>query len=64
MATKNDAMILVLQDKIAKKKGNITNPGKFVPVTTCIFNLYGEKVNILVITSPGIYGFFINSFAC
>lgn len=46
MATKNDAMILVLQDKIAKKKDKITNPGKFVPVTTCIFNLYGEKVNI------------------
>lgn len=46
MATKNDAMILILKDKIAKKKENITNPGKFVPVTTCIFTLYGEKVNI------------------
>ena len=46
MATKNDNTILVLKDKLKKKRAELGTEPKFTPVTTCVFTLYGEKVNI------------------
>lgn len=46
MATKNDNTILLLKDKIAQKRKELGPEPKFTPETTCIFNLYGDKVNI------------------
>lgn len=44
MATQNDALIMVLKNKIEKKK--LGSKVKFEPKTTCIIELFGEKVNI------------------
>lgn len=46
MATKNDNTILLLKDKAKKKRAELGTEPKFTPVTTCVFTLYGEKVNI------------------
>lgn len=46
MATKNDNTILLLKEKARKKRAELGAEPKFAPVTTCVFTLYGEKVNI------------------
>ena len=46
VATQNDALIMVLKNKIEKKKEKLGSKIKFEPRTTCIIELFGEKVNI------------------
>lgn len=46
VATQNDALIMVLKDKIEKKKKKLGSKVKFEPKTTCIIELFGEKINI------------------
>lgn len=46
MTQKNDERILELKKQIADKKENLGKEKRFVPVTTCILELFGSKINL------------------
>lgn len=49
--SKNDDRILVLKKQIEEKKKDLGKQPRFSPVTTCIFNYNGNRVNIHTLTS-------------
>lgn len=51
MATKNDNRILELKKQIEEKKKELGKQPRFSPVTTCLFNRNGGRVNIHTLTS-------------
>lgn len=51
MATKNDERILELKKQIEEKKKELGKQPRFSPVTTCMFNHQGNRVNIHALTS-------------
>lgn len=51
MATKNDERILELKKQIDEKKNELGKQPRFSPVTTCMFNHQGNRVNIHALTS-------------
>ena len=51
MAVKNDERILELKKQIEEKKSKLGKQPRFSPVTTCIFNREGCRVNIHTLTS-------------
>ena len=51
MATKNDERILELKKQIKEKKKELGKQPRFSPVTTCMFNHQGNRVNIHTLTS-------------
>ena len=51
MATKNDERILELKKQIEAKKNELGKQPRFTPVTTCLFNREGCRVNIHTLTS-------------
>lgn len=51
MAQKNDDRILVLKKQIEEKKKELGKQPRFSPVTTCMFNYNGNRVNIHTLTS-------------
>ena len=51
MAAKNDDRILVLKKQIEEKKKDLGKQPRFSPVTTCMFNYNGNRVNIHTLTS-------------
>ena len=51
MATKNDERIIELKKQIEEKKKELGKQPRFSPVTTCLFNRAGERVNIHTLTS-------------
>lgn len=51
MAAKNDDRILVLKKQIEDKKKDLGKQPRFSPVTTCMFNYNGNRVNIHTLTS-------------
>lgn len=46
MAQKNDERILELKKQIADKKEKLGKEKRFAPVTTCILDLFGNKINL------------------
>lgn len=51
MAIKNDERILELKKQIEEKKNELGKQPRFTPVTTCLFNREGCRVNIHTLTS-------------
>lgn len=51
MAVKNDERILELKKQIEEKKNELGKQPRFTPVTTCLFNREGCRVNIHTLTS-------------
>lgn len=51
MAIKNDERILELKKQIDEKKKELGKQPRFSPVTTCMFNYQGNRVNIHALTS-------------
>lgn len=51
MATKNDERILMLKKQIEDKKKELGKQPRFSPVTTCMFNYQGNRINIHALTS-------------
>lgn len=51
MAAKNDERILMLKKQIEEKKNELGKQPRFSPITTCLFNYNGNKVNIHALTS-------------
>lgn len=51
MATKNDERILELKKQIDAKKQELGKQPRFSPVTTCMFNHHGNRINIHALTS-------------
>jgi hypothetical protein len=51
MAQKNDERILVLKKQIEDEKKELGKQPRFCPVTTCMFNYEGNRVNIHTLTS-------------
>lgn len=51
MTQKNDERILELKKQIADKKENLGKEKRFVPVTTCMLELFGREINLHTITS-------------
>ena len=49
--SKNDDRILVLKKQIEDKKKELGKQPRFSPVTTCMFNYNGNRVNIHTLTS-------------
>lgn len=49
--SKNDDRILVLKKQIEEKKKELGKQPRFSPVTTCMFNYDGNRVNIHTLTS-------------
>ena len=48
---KNDDRILVLKKQIEEKKKELGKQPRFSPVTTCMFNYNGNRINIHTLTS-------------
>ena len=46
MAIKNDERILVLREQIEKKKKTLGKQPRFSPVTTCLIDYNGERINL------------------
>lgn len=46
MAQKNDERILELKKQIADKKEKLGKEKRFAPVTTCVLELFGSKINL------------------
>lgn len=46
MATKNDERILMLKEQIEEKKKELGKQPRFSPITTCLFDYNGNKINI------------------
>ena len=46
MATKNDERILTLKAQIEEKKKELGKQPRFSPITTCLFDYNGNKINI------------------
>ena len=46
MATKNDERILTLKKQIEEKKNELGKQPRFSPITTCLFDYNGNKINI------------------
>lgn len=51
MAIKNDERILELKKQIDEKKKELGKQPRFSPVTTCILNHQGNRINIHALTS-------------
>ena len=51
MAIKNDERILELKKQIEEKKNELGKQPRFTPVTTCLFDREGCRVNIHTLTS-------------
>lgn len=51
MAAKNDERIIELKKQIEEKKEALGKQPRFSPVTTCLFNRDGHRVNIHALTS-------------
>lgn len=51
MAAKNDERILELKKQIEEKKKELGKQPRFSPVTTCMFNHNGNRINIHTLTS-------------
>ena len=51
MATKNDERILMLKEQIEEKKKELGKQPRFSPITTCLFDREGCRVNIHTLTS-------------
>lgn len=51
MAVKNDERILELKKQIEEQKNKLGKQPRFAPVTTCLFNREGLRVNIHTLTS-------------
>ena len=51
MAVKNDERILELKKQIEEKKKELGKQPRFSPVTTCMFNYQGNRINIHTLTS-------------
>ena len=51
MATKNDERILILKEQIEDKKKELGKQPRFSPITTCLFDREGCRVNIHTLTS-------------
>ena len=51
MAIKNDERILELKEQIDEKKKELGKQPRFSPVTTCILNHQGNRINIHALTS-------------
>lgn len=51
MAIKNDERILELKKQIEERKNELGKQPRFTPVTTCLFNREGCRVNIHTLTS-------------
>ena len=51
MAIKNDERILELKKQIDEKKKELGKQLRFSPITTCIFNYQGNRINIHTLTS-------------
>ena len=51
MATKNDERILKLKKQIDEKKKELGKQPRFSPVTTCMYNYQGNRINIHALTS-------------
>ena len=51
MATKNDERILMLKEQIEEKKKELGKQPRFSPITTCVFDREGCRVNIHTLTS-------------
>lgn len=51
MAVKNDERILELKKQIEEKKKELGKQPRFSPVTTCMFNHNGNRINIHTLTS-------------
>lgn len=51
MAAKNDERILELKKQIEEKKKELGKQPRFSPVTTCMFNHNGNRINIHALTS-------------
>ena len=49
--SKNDDRILMLKDQIDEKKKELGKQPRFSPITTCMFNYNGNRVNIHTLTS-------------
>ena len=52
MATKNDERILELKKQIEEKRSELGKPPRFTPITTCMFNYRGNRINIHTLMSP------------
>lgn len=50
METKNDDRVLQLKDIINKKKSELKNVKRFIPITNCIIELDGNKYNLNVLS--------------
>ena len=46
MTQKNDERILNLKKQIADQKEGLGKEKRFVPITTCILELFGSKINL------------------
>jgi hypothetical protein len=53
MATKNDERILMLKKQIEEKKQELGKQPRFSPVTTCLLNYNGSRINLHTLTSVG-----------
>ena len=51
MATKNDERILELKKQLEEKKSELGKQPRFAPITTCLFDREGCRVNIHTLTS-------------
>ena len=51
MATKNDERIIELKKQIEEKKNELGKQPRFTPITTCLFDREGCRVNIHTLTS-------------
>lgn len=51
MAAKNDERILELKKQIEEKKSELGEQPRFSPITTCLFNRNGSRINIHTLTS-------------
>lgn len=51
MATKNDERILMLKEQIEEKKKELGKQPRFSPITTCLFDREGCRINIHTLTS-------------
>ena len=51
MATKNDERILMLKKQIEEKRQELGKQPRFSPITTCLFDREGCRVNIHALTS-------------
>lgn len=49
MATKNDERVLQLKEIIEKKKLELKDVKKFIPLTNCVLDLDGQKYNLNVL---------------